>query len=472
MLDSSYFVVYLARTNHTTPLDGAGPDLYETIGNFHTLTQDITDIANWDQTLKGGPTTSTHGVWNAGTTYAVNNTVSSSHYSIQTATGTVLLPMIYTSLYSGNIGHDPDSYDGWWTCITRPIGAANSNWVPIRFGYILNPLITPSVLAAAYTSLMMWHTVPWTVAPPGDVVQFSDVYFQLNYKSAAGGITSIISHPLIANLFAQPPSQGQVLNPGPQATIQNWHTSGLSDPPGFVLSGFEPKIVPDGNGPQPSGQVGTFYLSIVTATGGVPPYTFSLIDGTLPPGVVLNSLTGELSGVPLSEGNYTFTIRVTDSVAATAISTCSAEIAAPPPVPPEVLFPFEFYELQTPADVETLPVPKKYDQLGPTRFDKIGKIFGFRIRLIATGNTQTMPFKIYGDDSESLPNLNSPFYVGAFPVIPNIDRVYEIQLPKSVNTDVFRLALGPVENPFHRYDVLIKVHASGLPGQARWIPVK
>lgn len=143
-----------------------------------------------------------------------------------------------------------------------------------------------------------------------------------------------------------------------------------------------------------------------------------------------------------------------------------------PPVLISALHPFEFYGMDMPEDVEILPVPKKYDQVGPIRFDKIGKIFGFRVRLIASGITESMPYKIYGDDSESLDHLNSPLFADEFRVRPGLDNVYEIQLPKSVNTDIFRMTFGPVDFPFYRYDVLIKVHISGMRGQAKWIPIR
>ncbi len=133
---------------------------------------------------------------------------------------------------------------------------------------------------------------------------------------------------------------------------------------------------------------------------------------------------------------------------------------------------FEFYEMQAPVDVEVLPIPKKYDQLGPMRFDKIGKIFGFRMRLIANDSITDMPYKIYGDDSESSPTLNTPLFSGSFPIAAGFDKVYEIQLPKSINTDIFRLTLGPTTDSFHRYDVQVKVHLSGMKGQARWLPIR
>ena len=136
------------------------------------------------------------------------------------------------------------------------------------------------------------------------------------------------------------------------------------------------------------------------------------------------------------------------------------------------LVPFEFYGFGTPENVEILPVPKKFDQLGPMRFDKIGKLFGFRVRLIMNGSTTSMPYAIYGDPSATNPTNLNPIYSNSFPVNPTIDDVYEIQLPKSINTDVFRLVLGPTADSFHRYDVRVKVIASGMQSEAKWIPIR
>jgi hypothetical protein len=132
------------------------------------------------------------------------------------------------------------------------------------------------------------------------------------------------------------------------------------------------------------------------------------------------------------------------------------------------LQPFEFYGLGQPEDVEVLPVPKKYDQLGPIRFDKIGKLFGFRVRLIMNGTTTSMPYQIFGDASPSNPTYATPLFSSSFPVLPQVDEVYEIFFPKNVNTDICRLVLGPCSDSFHRYNVLMKVQLSGMESDSKW----
>ena len=49
-------------------------------------------------------------------------------------------------------------------------------------------------------------------------------------------------------------------------------------------------------------QVGMFFSSKLVATGGVPPYTFSIVSGSLPPGLTLNTSTGAITGTPTTAG--------------------------------------------------------------------------------------------------------------------------------------------------------------------------
>lgn len=77
----------------------------------------------------------------------------------------------------------------------------------------------------------------------------------------------------------------------------------------------------------PSGTVGSNYGQTISASGGAPPYTFSLISGTAPPPLLL-SPAGTLSGTPNQAGTFTFTIRVSDAAQQTVDATYSVEISA------------------------------------------------------------------------------------------------------------------------------------------------
>jgi len=63
----------------------------------------------------------------------------------------------------------------------------------------------------------------------------------------------------------------------------------------------------------PAGQIGVAYSQTVQATGGVTPYAWSIVSGSLPGGLSLGSSTGTISGTPTASGTSSFTVRVTDS---------------------------------------------------------------------------------------------------------------------------------------------------------------
>jgi len=65
----------------------------------------------------------------------------------------------------------------------------------------------------------------------------------------------------------------------------------------------------------PSAQVGVGYTNAFMVTGGTAPYVWGLSPGSpgLPLGLTLNSATGQLSGTPVQQGIYDFSIRLTDA---------------------------------------------------------------------------------------------------------------------------------------------------------------
>ncbi len=65
--------------------------------------------------------------------------------------------------------------------------------------------------------------------------------------------------------------------------------------------------------PVTAATVGVKYNAVPSVSGGIAPYTFALENGSLPPGVLLNSHTGSIMGVPSVVGEYYFILTVTDS---------------------------------------------------------------------------------------------------------------------------------------------------------------
>jgi uncharacterized protein (TIGR03437 family) len=75
----------------------------------------------------------------------------------------------------------------------------------------------------------------------------------------------------------------------------------------------------------PSGQINQSYSASILASGGTPPYTYILQQGTIPPGLTLNP-NGVLSGTPVQGGSFTFTVRATDALSATAQASFTVQI--------------------------------------------------------------------------------------------------------------------------------------------------
>jgi hypothetical protein len=88
-----------------------------------------------------------------------------------------------------------------------------------------------------------------------------------------------------------------------------------------------------------AGLIGESYSQQMAATGGVPPYTWSVSSGALPPGVSLNSSTGLISGTPTAAGNFGFQLAVGDkaegkaSAAFTIVVAGKLAISTPSPLP-------------------------------------------------------------------------------------------------------------------------------------------
>ena len=83
----------------------------------------------------------------------------------------------------------------------------------------------------------------------------------------------------------------------------------------------------------PSSTINSAYSQTLTASGGKPPYTWSITTGALPTGLTLNSSSGVISGTPTTTGAFTFNVHVSDSASATADQQSTIVVVAPSSMP-------------------------------------------------------------------------------------------------------------------------------------------
>ncbi len=103
-------------------------------------------------------------------------------------------------------------------------------------------------------------------------------------------------------------------------------TQAVADKPFTLVIAAAPPVITSPS-PLPGGVVGTAYSQSLAASGGVPPYDWSITGGALPAGLSL-SAAGAISGTPTAAGTSSFTARVTDRNGAAATRSFEITIAA------------------------------------------------------------------------------------------------------------------------------------------------
>jgi thermitase len=87
----------------------------------------------------------------------------------------------------------------------------------------------------------------------------------------------------------------------------------------------------------PAAIAGQAYSATLNASGGVPPYSWSLVSGSLPDGLVLGT-SGTFAGTPTAAGSFAFSVRAADAAGASVTRTFWLSVATapapPPPSPP------------------------------------------------------------------------------------------------------------------------------------------
>lgn len=88
----------------------------------------------------------------------------------------------------------------------------------------------------------------------------------------------------------------------------------------------------------PEAAVGENYNAQLEASGGSGSYRWSIVSGSLPAGLELDSRPGIISGIPTQGGTFDFTVKVTDELNNTAEKALTVTVEVPDTAPPEVFY--------------------------------------------------------------------------------------------------------------------------------------
>lgn len=219
-------------------------------------------------------------------------------------------PMGYLSLWPDTVERPfvstPNAYDGAVTSNMAIVPTLNgyvdafaynsTHLITDIFGYFA-AILPLRVVTAALPATTVNHGYSTTLLGGGGVPPYHWIVLSgslppgLNLDSGSGviagtpTITGDYNFTVRVNDSQLPPMGGSA-----QLAIQVNAT-----PAQLTINSF---LLPEGGQNEP-------YVAALEATGGVTPYSWSIIGGSLPAGLTLNSSTGAISGAPRGESNNT-----------------------------------------------------------------------------------------------------------------------------------------------------------------------
>jgi len=256
--------------------------------------------------------------------------------------------------------HDEPRFDG--VLVQRVSVTSTTMVIRVPGSLLVNNTSQPRVvlISSVADATPEVVTFPFTINPPLRLIpETNPAPLQVNVSAApiqhttAGG-TAPFSFNCTALPRSLPPgmtlvsnTSGCVLSGTPTAAGNYSYTIAVSDSGGvsqlsrtYQVQVQAPLTITSTT--LPAGTAGTPYSATLAASGGVPPYTWSLNAGSLPPGLNLAS-NGQISGTPTTAGTFTFNVRVTDSAVQvfapvpgprSATTTGNVSITIQPATPP------------------------------------------------------------------------------------------------------------------------------------------
>jgi hypothetical protein len=113
-------------------------------------------------------------------------------------------------------------------------------------------------------------------------------------------------------------------------TVQVTNASGTPLKQSFTIVISPPPALSVATRSLANGMVGDAYTETLQAVNGTPPYSWTIVAGSLPAGFSPLASTGVISGTPTTVGTSNFTVQVTDSAKPSATATAALSITITP----------------------------------------------------------------------------------------------------------------------------------------------
>ena len=181
---------------------------------------------------------------------------------------------------------------------------------------ITNASVKPATIGQPYTETLAAKQVSSLNSPPGPDVEAT-------WSLQSGALPPGITFSTAGVFSGTPTAEGsyefdiRAYKGGPEATKT------------YALTVRQPLNVksPFGSTQRPSSEVGIRFGKTFTATGGSGTYTWALVSGALPPGVVLTAARGTIGGAPQKAGTFAFALTATDSEGRVANASAALNVA-------------------------------------------------------------------------------------------------------------------------------------------------
>jgi hypothetical protein len=211
------------------------------------------------------------------------------------------------SIVGGVISGTPTTAGSYTFTLTATDGSAPALTAGKQFTIVINPPLVITTTALADASSGVFYSQQMTTT--GGTAPFL-------WSMAAGStLPQGLSLDSVTGVISGVPTAATA-TPTPTFTIKVTDATGVavSKALSIQISAVTP-VTPLSiiTSSLPSVNNGAAYNQTLSATGGVRPYTWSSVSGSLPDGITLAGATGVLSGTPTKGGVYDFVIQVTDN---------------------------------------------------------------------------------------------------------------------------------------------------------------